>query len=104
MDWTKQISYRVHEAGSSVVKEIFLPTDSRTKANLDTAIVAAFQSSTPIVALLREDRTRIDSDLSVVFLTHSSSLEVYFQGKVRALTFPDFCYVADPNSILHLIY
>lgn len=105
MDWTKQISYRVHEAGSTVVKEVFVPTDGRTKAQVDAAILHAFQSPGPIASLLREDRSRVDSDLSVVFLAHGSVLEVYFANKVLPLPpalppypplfsfpFPDFPY------------
>src|SRR5262245_37364220 len=88
MDWARQTSYKVHEAGSTTVIDVAVRTEVRTKANIDRAIQAAFQTTAPIVALLREDRSRVDSDLSVVFLAQGALLEVYFGNKVRCCVSP----------------
>ena len=90
MDWNALTTFKVHETGSPQYRDVSLANNLKTKRNLDAQIQAVFAEKNPVAAIIREDRSRVDSDLSVVFLAQGAVLEVSFANKVR------------PSTIFHL--
>ncbi len=84
MDWSALSTFKVHELGSTALREVSLANNAKTKRALDDKISAAF-GGLPVLSVYREDHTKVDSDLSVVFLAQGAVLEAVLANKVRIL-------------------
>lgn len=87
-DWNSLTTYFVRELGTpdSSALPISLSNVSKTKAELDSKIQAAFKTDAPVKSILRADNSRVDSDLGVVFLSEGTTLDVEFANKVSFLS------------------
>lgn len=76
----------VRERGTSALKEVSLKNDSKTLAQLVSGIQKTLKNPSHVLAILRDDGSRIDSDLDVCFISPGHPLEVVFANKVTTLT------------------